>query len=806
MDAAEIRLALEKLNVLGRVLYVAAHPDDENTGLIAYWANGALLDAAYLSLTRGDGGQNLTGADLGEALGVIRTQELLAARRIDRGEQFFTRANDFGYSKTAAETLRIWDRDQVLADVVWAIRRFRPDIVVTRFTPEDDRTHGHHTASAQLALAAFEAAGDPKRFPEQLKQVEPWKPARILWNTSPFFFRMREVPFDPAGLIRVEAGGYQPLLGKSYPEIAAQSRTMHKSQGFGSGIDRGERTEYFKHLAGRPVEGSDLFSGIDTTWSRVPGGDAIARKVRAIIAGYDATQPSASVPSLLELRRAVRDVPDRFWRDDKLREIDRLVGAMLGLHLAAITEKPMAQPGGSVSLTLEAMNRSPLSVSLRSFRMLDGKETPIDAALAPNELWTRKEPVQLPPALPLSQPYWLRERGTPGTYTVAEQTQIGQPVNPPAFPVEATLSVAGEDVAFQIAPMFRTVDRVRGEVVQPLVIAPGIFVQLPRSVFVFPDRQPRTIAVRVIAAAEGTNGELSLEAPAGWRVEPAMAPVRGGPADSEETLTFQVTPPADAGEGLLRAFFTPAGGERRLAHGIQRIEYPHIDTQILLPPAEAKLVRADIQLTARKVGYIPGAGDAVAESLRDIGVQVTLLDDAEIQAAHLAQYDAVVLGIRALNVHANRIAAWMPELMAYARRGGVVIVQYNTAPGPRPDQFPASLRISRDRVTDETAEVRLLAPEHPVLTQPNRISKADFAGWVQERGLYFADEWDPAWTPILSSNDPGEKSLDGGLLIMPVGEGAFVYTGYGFFRQLPAGVPGAFRLFSNLLSLGKAAR
>ncbi|MBA2431850.1 MAG: PIG-L family deacetylase, partial [Chthoniobacterales bacterium] len=393
MNAAEIRLALEKLNVLGRVLYVAAHPDDENTGLISYFSNGALFDTAYLSLTRGDGGQNLIGAELGDALGVIRTQELLEARQIDNGKQFFTRAKDFGYSKSSEETLRLWDREKILADTVWAIRKFRPDVILTRFPPDDDRTHGHHTASAQLAQEAFRAAADPKRFPEQLPHVQPWQATRILWNASTFFFRMRNLPFDPTGLIPLEAGGYQPLLGKSFPEIAAASRTMHKSQGFGAGIDRGERTEYFKFLEGKAVEGEDIFSGIDTTWARVPKSEKIAEQVRGLIEGYDVTQPSASVSALLELRKLLRadlrkQVPPEgrasarpypvgdaeFLMNDKLQEIDRLIAACLGLHLEAVTEKAIAQPGEAVAFQIEAINRSAIPVQFKSWRALASGE------------------------------------------------------------------------------------------------------------------------------------------------------------------------------------------------------------------------------------------------------------------------------------------------------------------------------------------------------------------------------------------------------------------------------------------------
>ena len=309
MNAAEIQLALQKLNVLGRVLYVAAHPDDENTNLMALWANGSLYETAYLCVTRGDGGQNLIGPELGEKLGLIRTHELLAARRLDHGRQFFTRAVDFGFSKNAAETLRIWDRDKILADIVWVIRRFRPDVVVTRFSPDDDKTHGHHTASAVLAREAFQAAADPKRFPEQLAYVEVWKPARLVWNTSPFFFSNRNIPFDPTGLAIIEAGGFSSLLGKAFTEIAAASVSMHKSQGVGRPPQRGARKEYFKVLEGAPIT-NGLFDGVDATWSRVPKSEAIAEKVKQLVSTFVPADPAASVPKLLELRKALT----RIWR------------------------------------------------------------------------------------------------------------------------------------------------------------------------------------------------------------------------------------------------------------------------------------------------------------------------------------------------------------------------------------------------------------------------------------------------------------------------------------------------------------
>ncbi len=794
MDSAQIRLALEKLNVLGRVLYVAAHPDDENTNLIAYWSNGALYDTAYLSLTRGDGGQNLIGPELRDQLGVIRTQELLAARKIDHGRQFFTRANDFGFSKSAEETLRIWDRQKILADVTWVIREFRPDLVVTRFPTEDSDTHGHHTASARLTSEAFRAAADSKRFPEQLKFVQPWQPARLLWNSwQGLRGNSRTEPSDTDGLISLEAGGYQPLLGKSYPEIAAASRSMHKSQGFGVEVNRGERKEYFKFLDGKPVEDGSISGGINTTWSRVPHGIGITDQVRGILKDYDAVQPFASVPALLELRKSLRDLGDDPWVIKKRAELDGIIGACLGLHLEAITESPAAQPGDNLTIRIEAVNRSPMAVQIKS---------PVVAALVPNEVTTETVTVTLPKDLPYSEPYWLRAPGTVGTYTVADQTLIGRPENPPPFPVDVTLQVGGEEITYSLSPRYRKVDRVAGEVSEPLVIAPAAFVELPQPVFVFGNEQIKSITVRVIASTADFNGNVSLKAPVGWKVGPPSIPVKLFGALSETSCTFQITPPAASGEGMLRATLTSEAGTKE-AFSIQRIEYPHIEPQTLISPAQARLVRASIENKARKVGYIPGAGDAIPECLREISSEVTILADSEIKAENLAQFDAVVLGVRTYNVHPNRIGAWSRELLTYAQNGGVVLAQYNTTPGPKSDQLPHPLTVSHDRVTDETAEVRILAPDHPVMNFPNKITAEDFKGWVQERGLYFPNQWDAAWTPILSCNDPGEKPLKSGLLVARTGKGWFIYTGYSWFRELPAGVPGAYRIFANMISLGQ---
>ncbi|HEX3421056.1 MAG TPA: PIG-L family deacetylase [Candidatus Udaeobacter sp.] len=801
MNAGEIQLALEKLNVLGRVLYIAAHPDDENTNLMAFWSNGSLYDAAYLSVTRGDGGQNILGSELGERLGVIRTQELLGARRIDHARQFFTRALDFGFSKTADETLHIWDHDKILADVVWVIRNFRPDVIATRFSPDDDKTHGHHTASAILATEAFAAAADPKRFPEQLAFVKPWQATRLVWNTSPFFFTNRNLPFDPTGLTVLEAGGYNPLLGKSYTEIAAASISMHKSQGVGGLPRRGARKEYFKPLKGQAMT-SSLFEGVDTSWSRVPNSESVVTAIREITSKFNPADPAASVPDLLKLRQGMSAIQDDSWIAEKKAELDKIIAACLGLHVEASTATETFTPGQTPAIKLEAINRSNVPVTLQEVRFPhSGESNKIDASLPSNELVTKDLSSKIPDDAPYSQPYWLRKPASLGTFAVEDQKLIGLPENPPTLPVEIVLQVNGQELRYIVDTKYRSADAVAGEQPRPLVIAPPVFVNVLDNVFVFPTNQPKPVSVRITAATSAVKGDLKLIAPQGWEVSPASIPVELQAANAEMVGTFSVKPPNQYGEGTLRAIVSIDARDYSL--GRVRISYPHIGVQTLMPPAEAKLVRADIRKKGDRIGYIPGAGDDVPGSLKQIGYSVKMLSEPEITAKNLAQFSAVVLGIRAYNTQ-DRISNWLPELFDYVKNGGLVVVQYNTTADLKTNQFgPYPLEISRDRVTDENAPVRVLAPNNPLMNIPNKITPKDFDAWVQERGLYFPNKWDAAYTPILSCNDPKEKPLDGGLLVVKSGKGFFIYTSYSWFRQLPAGVPGAYRLFANMLSLGK---
>jgi len=798
MNAAEVQLALQKLNVLGRVLYVAAHPDDENTNLMALWSNGLLYDTAYLSVTRGDGGQNLLGPELRERLGVIRTHELLAARHIDHARQFFTRAVDFGFSKSADETLRIWDRDKILADIVWVIRSFRPDVIVTRFSPDDNLTHGHHTASAILAVEAFRAAADANRFPEQLQFTKPWQATRIVWNTSPFFFQNRNVPFDPTGLTTLEAGGFNPLLGKAFTEIAAAALSMHKSQGVGSPPRRGARKEYFKLLAGEPMNGG-VFDKIDMSWKRVSDSAAVADKVGQLIASYSPSDPAASLPKLVDLRQALARMSGD-WPAAKRAEVDKLIGACAGLYIESSTTAAVTSPGQTLPIKFEAINRSSAPVKLIGARApISGESITFDSDLARDQFFTKDITPTVPTNDSYTQPYWLRKAPSLGTFSVDDQQLIGLPQNPPAFPIEVTLNITGLELHYTLDTRFRRVDPIIGEVHDDIVIAPPVFANLSDSAYVFPDAKPKTIVVTVSSLTGAASGDIHLDVPTGWQVTPASGPIDLKAANEKTNVGFKVTPPAASSTGSLRAVVSTGGKE--FSFGREVISYPHIGTHVLMPPAEAKIVRTDVHRTGDQIGYIPGAGDDIPQSLRQIGYSVQVLEPATVTPESLQRFDAVVLGIRIYNTQ-DRIVELQRKLLTYVENGGVVIAQYpTTADLKTKDIGPYPMELSRDRVTDENAEVRILAPDHPLMNTPNKITADDFKGWVQERGLYFANKWDSRWTPLLSSNDPGEKPADGGLLVAKSGKGYFIYTGYSWFRQLPAGVPGAYRLFANLVSL-----
>lgn len=798
--ASEIYWSLQKLNTLGRVLYMAAHPDDENTSLIAYLSLGRQYDAGYLSLTRGDGGQNLIGPELREQLGVIRTQELIEARGVDRGRQFFSRAVDFGYSKTAEETFRIWDREAILADTVWVIRNFQPDVIVTRFNPEDGYTHGHHTASAILAVEAFEAAADPAKFPEQLEFVEPWQVKRVVWNTSSWFFRRSGQQFDENDYVELEVGGYSPLLGRSYNEIASVSRSMHRSQGFGTRTDRGSRREYFKVLVGEEMA-SDLLDGVDTSWNRVEGGRLVQNRVDSIIADFDLRNPANSVPQLIELKGALASIVQSDWVKRKSEEVDAIIVDCLGLDMRMVADVPYVAAGQKIEVTLEALNRTQVRTKLESLRFNFAEEiVGSGKVLGFNEGIQMLTTVKIPSSMPLPQPYWLERKGTLGMFSVSEQSLIGKAENDPHFYGIASLLVEGEEIELKLPLVFREVDPAFGERIKPVVQLPLVSISFVSSVSLFPNYEPREVTVEVSSLQGTASGQLKLDLPSDWDVTPREISVDPIAEGSSKLFTFLVTPIERSEQAEIQAKLSR--GDEIFSTSVTRIKYEHIREQTIFEPASTEAISLKVEKAGQRIGYIPGAGDSVADSLREIGYEVVELNPKSIDAARLEGFDSVVLGIRAYNT-VEGIGSVMDALYAFVETGGTVVVQYNTSHRLNLQNIaPFPLSLSRDRVTDEFAAVEVLAPDHPVLNFPNKIEKGDFDGWVQERGLYFPNEWSDAFTPILSLADPGEPASEGSLLVAQHGDGYFVYTGLSWFRQLPAGVPGAYRIFANLVSLG----
>lgn len=807
LNSSEIYKEIQKLNFLGSVLYVAAHPDDENTRLISYVSNDLNARTAYLSMTRGDGGQNLIGPELRELLGLIRTQELLAARRIDGGEQFFTRANDFGYSKTPKETLSIWNEEEILKDVVGRIRQFRPDIIINRFNANSaGETHGHHTSSAILSTKAFDLAGESSAFPEQADKYGTWQPKKLFFNTSPWFYDSQEA-FDAADkskFVQFDTGVYFPLFGLSNSEIASLSRSQHKSQGFGSTGSRGKEMEYVELIAGdHPQKNNDLFAGINTTWSRVEGGKAIGEVLQKVEKNYDFRNPSASIPELVKAYKLINDLKDPFWREIKLKQIKKIIAATAGLYLEVVAQNPMATPGEELKFNLEAINRSPQQVKLTSVTLNPvGKKITPAKELENNENWRESFTITIPEETEYTSPYWLREKGSLGMYKVANKNRIGLPETPREFKAEYLVNIAGVEIPFTREVVYKQNDPVKGETYRPFEIVPKVSVSTGSDVLIFANGGSKTVQVKLTAMNDLPAGKLEFEQLKEWNITPPSFKVEPMKKGEEKNFTFEVSSISEKANSVFKPFMSYGG--KKYSDKIVQLDYEHIPMQTLVLPAETNLIKLQIEKKGKLIGYIEGAGDVVPQALEQIGYKVEKVAPENISVENLQKFDAVVMGIRAYNV-VDELKQKQDELLEYVRNGGNLIVQYNTNRGLNTEKIaPYNLELSRDRVTDENAKVTFLAKEHPVLNYPNKINAEDFEGWVQERGLYFPDEWAPEFTPILSMQDEGEKPTRGSLLVAPYGKGNYIYTGLSFFREFPAGVPGAFRLFANLISLGKS--
>ena len=805
-NSSEIYEDLKKLNFLGSVLYIAAHPDDENTAAISYFANHVKANTTYLSLTRGDGGQNLIGPELRELLGVIRTQELLAARATDGGQQRFSRANDFGYSKHPDETLAIWNKKEVLSDVIWAIRTLKPDIIINRFDHRSPgTTHGHHTSSAILSYEAFDLANDKTQFPDQLKYTETWQPKRQFFNTSWWFYGSQEKfeKADKSKMLKIDLGTYYPASGLSNTEISALSRSQHRCQGFGNTGKRGTNDSYFELINGEMPKSSNIFEGIDTTWNRVENGAVVQKIIDQILATYDFKNPSKSIPLLTKAYAKIQQIKDPHWKTIKSTEIKNLITACAGLYLEAYTNTNIATIGDQISLKIEAINRSDIDIQLKKALITANNQTVnLSGALLNNVPLKTSVNFDIQKNATMTSAYWLTKKGSIGMYQVDDQRMIGKPETPIKNKIRFDLTISEVPISIEKPIIYKYNDRVKGEVYSPFEITPPVAAKVDSKIFIFSNGNTKKIPVTVTANKADFKGTVYLDHTNGWTVSPNSFNVDLKEKNQSTKVVFTVTPPKTENEG----FITPRVSSEGINYDKEmlQIKYDHIPLQTLFLPSKAKVVRLDIKRAGNRIGYIQGAGDSVPDNLEQIGYTVTTLDINTITKSQIASFDAIVIGIRAYNV-VSEMKAKQPILLDYVKNGGTLISQYNTVPrkGKIDIQAPYELTLSRDRVTDENSNVEIIAKDHSLVNFPNKLTSKDFEGWTQERGLYFPKSWAKEYTPVLSMHDKGDTPKEGSLLIAPYGKGHYIYTGLSFFRELPAGVSGAYKLFANMLSVGK---
>ena len=791
LPSSQLYHGLLQLRETKRILYVAAHPDDENTRMIAYLANGEHAEVAYLSLTRGDGGQNLIGKELGIELGQIRTQELIKARAVDGGKQYFTRALDFGYSKDPSETFQNWDKEKVLADVVWAIRSFQPDVIITRFNTTPGITHGHHTSSAILAGEAFALSGDPKAYPEQLVFVKPWQAKRIFFNA--YNFRGEFEPEPGKRYFAMEVGGYNPLLGKTYHQLAADSRTMHKSQGFGSTAGTGNAKDYLEQVGGEAYVSSP-FEDLTSRWEQLAGGKDVKSDLDKVISTFNFSQPDEHLPQLLALRKSMIALTTSApWIKEKVEKLDGLIFNTMGLKIEFLTTKELGYPGEQVSTELVLTNPSQEAVSAVSLQVYDTYFAGKDAAK--NEPIRMAISLQLKADEALSQPYWLKEPIENALFQVGSQQKIGIPYELPKVGGDLSFTIGGQSFSLAIPLEYKYNDPIDGEIKQPFTVVPEVDLSLSKEVLFLVEGADATVTVTVNFRNTLLEGSLDFEGLTSEQYK--IIGVEERPSQKQRIYKIEFLKGDKAGQKTLRARFSTTSGSV-FDQTTQIIAYKHIPKLTYFTPTTLSLIQTDWKVSGEKVGYLAGAGDEVPAVLSSLGYEVSYLAKDDIRLDYLSQFKAIVVGIRAYNTNED-LSRQQPVLMDYVEAGGNLIVQYNTStPLVTKALGPYPFVIGRDRVTVEGSPV-IFEASNPLFSSPNSIRQEDFEGWVQERGLYFASQIDERYQSPLTLQDPGEQPNKGGLITAKVGEGTYVYTGLSFFRQLPAAVPGAVKLFINLI-------
>ena len=756
-NSAEIIAQIKGLKTVGSVLYFAAHPDDENNSFLPYLTKERNLRTAYLSLTRGDGGQNLIGKEQGIELGMIRTQELLAARRIDGAEQYFSTAYEFGYSKSSDEALQIWDHEKVLSDAVWIIRKFQPDIIISRFPPDARAGHGHHAASAIIANEAYIAAADSTKFPAQFKYgVSVWKAKRILWNT----FNFGSINTTNENQLKVEVGGYNPIIGKSYGEIGAEARTMHKSQGEGRPRRRGTSYEFFE-LKGGDAANNDIMDGVNTSWSRLQGA-AVETSIDKIVSTYNINDPSASVAALVKLYQQINALPVSNWRNYKLDQVQDIIKSCAGIYIEATSQQQQVIPGESISIQFLLNQRSNANSVLQSIQ-LPFKDTSLNKTLVNNQNIQFEYKLNVPANKSISQPYWLVNPKTEGMFVVKDQLLIGKSENDPEFEGMVNVAIEKQVFTFKIPVQYKYTDLTKGDVYQPIAVVPVTEIKYNKEVSIVAPGKAITVSYQTMEH-NGTSKQTDITL-----------------KNSTEHLPVNDN-----------AIYTKS------------IAYDHIPTITYFPTASTKIVPLAVQNTAKHIGYIDGAGDKIPEALVELGATVTHLTESDITADNLKQFDAIVVGIRAYNMY-SYLTEKNDIFNDFVSQGGNLVVQYlkSNQVGIKPVKVgPYKFSVnSGKRVSQEEVPVIFTLPNHIVLNNPNKITASDFENWVQERSTYQSDNFDAHFEAPLTMNDKGEAPSNGSLLIAPYGKGNMVYLSLVLFRQLPAGNPGAYKLLANIISL-----
>ncbi len=849
-DAVALGQAIRKLGTIASALHTGAHPDDEDSGLLAYLALGKSARTAYLALNRGDGGQNIIGAELYDALGVIRTEELLAARRLDGAGQFFTRAYDFGFSKSREEALTKWNQEQALADMVRVIRTFRPLVIIPVFTGTSSDGHGHHQAAGYLTPMAYAYAADPTKFPEQLIEgLRPWQ-AKKLYLRSGNFQQPRTEPSKEAGVVSINTGEYDALMGRSYYEVAMQGRSQHRSQDQGALETKGARYSFYKIADGsalKPQGDKDLFDGIDVTLtgiaafagkaapqleSRLAEVQSLANAARSKFDPFDPSSVTVSIANGLNKIRELRTLlpgldlrPAEFYDTDfllRLKEAD-FVDALTkaeGIRVDCLAEDEIVSPGQSFNVGISVYRNGAL------YRY---DEATVTNHARPRLLvpqgWSAEYQKSKPQGshagemnfkvtvandADFSQSYWLKNPRNGDMFNPGKGGTGTEPLAPPSVVAEVELEIGGQMITLRQPVQYRYADKAFGEIRRDLKIAPAVGVTVSPNLLIVPlsnKATEREVSVTVLNnAKEGSKGVVALELPAGWTTTPPQADFNLQREGERASFLFKLKAPPNAAESEKSISAVARVNANDYRQGYQIIAYPHIEPRFLYHPATVRVEMLDVKVAANlRVGYIEGAGDETVAALNRLGIDVHTINARELATGDLSRYDCIVQGIRVYEVRPDVIAN-NSRLLDYVKNGGTLIVQYNKNEYARGNFAPYMIKMPErgfERVTDEQATVTILEPAHPRFNAPNKITERDFAGWIQERGAYFLTEWDSNFKPMLACHDPGEADKKGGEVIAEYGKGLYVYTAYAWFRQLPTGVPGAYRLFANLISLPK---